>query len=163
MPACHGSRRLSAIVDFGSEYSTLEPTVPLKRMEHFLVLSDDIDATQRFYCDVLGMTPGFRPALDFPGYWLYLGDTPCIHVAEWAAYAVWTKQVGIPISSRAAGTGPLDHIAFNASGFDEIAARLERLGIESSRNTLDDIGLRQIFIKDPNGLMIELNFREHAG
>lgn len=136
--------------------------MPLKRMEHYLVLSDDIEATKRFYCDVLGMTKGFRPVLDFPGYWLYLGDTPCIHIGDWNAYVVWTKRVGIPVSARAEGTGPLDHIAFNASGFDETVRRLERLGVEMSRNELDDIGLRQLFIRDPNGLMIELNFRDRA-
>lgn len=134
--------------------------MPLKKMEHYLVISDDIEATARFYCDALGMKAGFRPALEFPGYWLYLGDTACIHIAEWETYAVWTKQVGIPISTRAEGTGPLDHIAFNASGFDETVDRLEDLGITVSQNKLDDIGLRQLFIKDPNGLMIELNFRE---
>lgn len=134
--------------------------MPLKRMEHYLVISDDIEATARFYCEALGMKVGFRPELEFPGYWLYVGETPCVHIAEWETYAVWTKQVGIPISTRAQGTGPLDHIAFNASGFDETVDRLESLGITVSQNKLDDIGLRQLFIKDPNGLAIELNFRE---
>src|SRR5690606_11728126 len=134
--------------------------MPLKRMEHYLVISDDIEATARFYCEALDMKVGFRPELEFPGYWLYLGETPCVHIAEWETYAVWTKQAGIPISTRAEGTGPLDHIAFNASGFEETVDRLEALGITVSQNKLDDIGLRQLFIKDPNGLMIELNFRE---
>ena len=92
--------------------------MPLTRLEHYLVLSDDIQKTRDFYCNVLGLTEGFRPELDFPGYWLYVGDTPCIHIGDWAAYAVWTKKVGIPISSRAPATGPVDHIAFNATGFD---------------------------------------------
>ena len=94
--------------------------MPLLRLEHYLVLSDDIDATRDFYCDVLGMREGFRPKLDFPGYWLYVGGVPSIHIAEWKSYAVWTKEVGIPISSRAKSTGAVDHIAFNASGFDEV-------------------------------------------
>ena len=136
--------------------------MPLKKMEHYLVLTDDLESTRRFYCDVLGLKEGFRPELTFPGYWLYLGDTPCVHVGEWDAYVVWTKEAGIPVSSRAAGTGPLDHIAFNATGYDETLERLERLGIEASSNELDDIGLRQLFIRDPNGLMIELNFRDGA-
>lgn len=134
--------------------------MPIQRMEHYLVLSDDIDETKRFYCEVLGMTEGFRPNLGFPGYWLYVGDTPCIHIAEWETYAVFTKRVGIPISTRAAGTGPLDHIAFNAARYDETVEKLDRLGIEMSSNILDEIGLRQLFIRDPNGLLIELNFRE---
>jgi catechol 2,3-dioxygenase-like lactoylglutathione lyase family enzyme len=133
--------------------------MPLQRMEHFLVLSDDIEKTKDFYCSALGMTEGFRPQLDFPGYWLYVGGTPCVHVADWASYEIWTAAVGIPISSRAAGTGPVDHIAFNASGFDETLARLKEHGIEPAQNLLDDIGLKQLFLYDPNGVAIELNFR----
>jgi catechol 2,3-dioxygenase-like lactoylglutathione lyase family enzyme len=133
--------------------------MPLLRIEHYLVLSDDIDETRDFYRDVLGLRDGFRPDLGFPGYWLYAGDVPCIHVAEWKSYAVWTKQVGIPISTRAESTGAVDHIAFNATGFDEVRARLVERGIEINENLLDEIGLRQLFIHDPNGVPIELNFR----
>jgi catechol 2,3-dioxygenase-like lactoylglutathione lyase family enzyme len=133
--------------------------MPLLRIEHYLVLSDDIDETRDFYRDVLGLRDGFRPDLGFPGYWLYAGDVPCIHIAEWKSYAVWTKQVGIPISTRAESTGAVDHIAFNASGFDEVRARLVAHGVEINENLLDEIGLRQLFIHDPNGVPIELNFR----
>ena len=133
--------------------------MPLTRLEHYLVLSDDIDRTRDFYRDVLGMTEGFRPDLDFLGYWLYLGDTPCIHIGDWATYAVWTKQVGIPISARAPATGPVDHIAFNATGFEEMRARILERGLPFSENSLDEIGMRQIFTRDPNGVPIEINFR----
>lgn len=134
--------------------------MPLLRMEHYLVLSDDIEATKEFYAGALGLQEGFRPELDFPGYWLYLGDTACIHIADWPAYTVYTQQMGIPVSTKAAGTGPVDHIAFNASGFDEMRAKLAARGFELSENHIDDIGLRQLFLHDPNGVAIELNFRD---
>jgi len=133
--------------------------MPLTRLEHYLVLSDDIDGTRDFYRDVLGMTEGFRPELEFPGHWLYLGDVPCIHIAEWRSYAVWTKKVGIPISNRAPATGPVDHIAFNGTGFDEMRARLVARALPFSENSLDEIGLKQMFLRDPNGVPIEINFR----
>ena len=136
--------------------------MPVQRLEHFLVISEDIDATRDFYCDVLGMTVGFRPELDFPGYWLYLGDVGCLHLAEWETYARWTKEVDIPMSTKAPGSGPVDHIAFNATGFDEVIDKLDRRGLGYKQNRLDDIGLRQIFLKDPNGITLELNFREHG-
>jgi catechol 2,3-dioxygenase-like lactoylglutathione lyase family enzyme len=131
-------------------------------MEHYLVLSDDIDDTKRFYCEVLGVAEGFRPDLGFPGYWLYAGGTPCIHIAEWETYKVFAEEAGIPISTRGAGTGALDHIAFNAAGFDATVERLERLGIPMGSNVLDEIGLRHLYIRDPNGHVIELNFMEGA-
>jgi len=149
--------------------------MPLQRLEHYLVLSDDIHGTRDFYRDVLGMADGFRPELDFPGFWLYLGDTPCIHIAEWRSYAEWTKKVGIPVSTRAPSTGSVDHIAFNGTGFAEVRARLVARGLAFSENSLEDdrqdggsaenagaiFGnrLKQMFLRDPNGVPIEINFR----
>jgi len=134
--------------------------MPVERLEHFLIVTDDIDATRDFYRDILDMQVGFRPELEFPGYWLYLGDVPCLHIAEWKTYDKWTTEVDIPISSPAPGTGSVDHIAFNATGFDQMIGRLEERGHEYKTNILDDIGLRQIFTKDPNNLTLEINFRE---
>jgi len=132
----------------------------LRKLEHFLVLTDDIEKTKDFYCDALGLKVGFRPELEFPGYWVYLDDVPAVHIADHEAYIVWTKEVGIPISSGPPGTGALDHIAFNAENFDAVRGDLEAKGYTLSHNILPEIRLKQIFLADPNGLGIELNFRE---
>jgi len=47
--------------------------VPFEAMEHFTIRAADLEATKNFYCDVLGMKVGERPAFKFPGYWIYLG------------------------------------------------------------------------------------------
>jgi catechol 2,3-dioxygenase-like lactoylglutathione lyase family enzyme len=132
--------------------------MPLQRMEHYLVLSDDIEATRRFYCDLLGLETGFRPELDFAGYWLYLGETPCIHVADWAGYEGYARDTAMSVTARAPGTGPVDHIAFSGTGYDEITARLDARGVDYTKNHIEDIGLRQLFLFDPSGVKIELNF-----
>lgn len=129
-------------------------------MEHFLVLTDDVDKTRDFYCDALDLKVGFRPELEFAGYWIYLGDVPAVHIADHTAYIDWTRKVGIPISSGPPGTGALDHIAFNCEGYAEVKRSLEAKGIAISCNELDEIKLKQIFLSDPNGLGIELNFNE---
>ena len=133
--------------------------MPLTKMEHYLVITDDLKATRDFYCQALGMHEGFRPPLGFPGYWLYVGETPCIHVAEWASYTAHSQGRGIPVSKRAAGTGPLDHIAFNAENFEEIVARLKQHGVEPRLNDATPAGLKQLFLSDPNGVKIEINVR----
>lgn len=132
--------------------------MPLQRMEHYLVLSDDIEATRAFYCDLLGLEAGFRPMMDFAGYWLYLGATPCIHVADRSSYETYARDAAMSVSQRSPGTGPVDHIAFSADRHDEMAARLEENGIDYERNYIADAGLRQLFVYDPNGVKIELNF-----
>jgi len=131
----------------------------LTKLEHYLVISDDIEATRRFYCEALGMRVGFRPELEFDGYWLYVGDVPCIHVAERESYKRYSESIGIPVTPGNEGTGMIDHVAFNAADFDGTLRHLESLGIEPKQNRVDDIGLRQLFLDDPSCVKIELNFR----
>ncbi len=131
--------------------------MPLTQLEHYLVLTDDIDATRDFYCNALGMRVGPRPPLDFSGYWVYLGAVPCIHIADWQSYRAHSRASGIAMSTPAPGTGPLDHIAFNAVDYAAVKARLAAHGIEAAENLVADVGLRQLFLSDPNGVKIELN------
>jgi catechol 2,3-dioxygenase-like lactoylglutathione lyase family enzyme len=133
--------------------------MPLTQMEHYLVLTDDLDATRDFYVQALGMHVGPRPPLGFPGYWVYVGDTPCIHIAEWVSYTTHSAEQGIAVSSRASGTGPLDHIAFNAHDYDDVVARLAAHGVQAARNDVPGGVLRQLFLQDPNGVKIEINVR----
>ncbi len=137
--------------------------MPLTKLEHFLVLTADLQATKRFYCEALGMQEGFRPDLGFPGTWVYAGDTPCIHIAEWESYTAHSRKTGIGASVPAHSTGAVDHIAFTGEDYDEIVARLEKCGVNFSRNDRPGTGLRQLFLSDPNGVKIEINVRASQG
>ena len=128
--------------------------MPLRRLDHLLVLTDDLEATRAFYCDVLGFEPGERPPLEFPGYWLYLDGEPCVHIAERAAYEAHAAALGLP-----ATPAPVDHVAFAAGGYEELARAPHAAGIEAVANDVPAAGLRQLFFTDPNGVRIELNVR----
>ena len=121
------------------------------QIEHFLVLSDDMDGTRDWYERVLGLVAGERPPLPFPGYWLYLGDVPAVHVADRAAYEAHAGWSG--------ATGALDHMAFSASGYEELKARLAASGVDAVENEIPGV-MRQLFIEDPNGVRLELNVRD---
>jgi catechol 2,3-dioxygenase-like lactoylglutathione lyase family enzyme len=131
----------------------------LTGMEHYLVLTSDLDATRDFYQDALGMAQGFRPQLGFPGYWMYIGPMPVIHIAEWKTYTAHSNGKEIPVTAPAATTGAFDHVAFNAEDFDAVVARLDRHGVIPARNLVSKSGMRQLFVFDPNGVKIEINFR----
>jgi catechol 2,3-dioxygenase-like lactoylglutathione lyase family enzyme len=131
--------------------------MPLMKLEHLLLLTDDIEATRDFYRDALGLSEGERPPLEFPGYWLYLEGVPCIHVAERAAFEAHSRRLGIPASPEAEGTGAVDHLAFNGDDYEEALARLERNGLEAASHTVPGVGLRQLFLEDPNGVKLEIN------
>jgi catechol 2,3-dioxygenase-like lactoylglutathione lyase family enzyme len=134
--------------------------MPLTKIEHYLVLTDDIDATRDFYVQVLGMQVGFRPDLGFPGHWVYIGDTPVIHIAEWVTYTAHSKRKGVEVSTRAPGTGPVDHIAFAAQDYDQVLARARQYGADVRINDNPGNIVRQLFLFDPNGVKIEINFRK---
>jgi catechol 2,3-dioxygenase-like lactoylglutathione lyase family enzyme len=124
----------------------------LHRLEHALVITDDLEGTRAFYCDVLGFQAGERPQLAFPGYWLYLDGVCCLHVAERAAYEAHAADVGLlPVA------GAIDHLAFSAGEHDELVARFDAAGVRAVTNDVPAAGIRQLFLEDPNGVRIELN------
>ncbi|HEX6762493.1 MAG TPA: VOC family protein [Gaiellaceae bacterium] len=125
--------------------------MPLERLDHALVLTDDVEQTKAFYCDALGLEVGERPPLPFSGYWLYLGGAACLHVADRAGYEVEAARLRL-------STGPaVDHVAFAGRDYDEVSARLERAGVPAVENVAAGGALRQLFLSDPNGVRIELN------
>jgi catechol 2,3-dioxygenase-like lactoylglutathione lyase family enzyme len=123
-------------------------------LDHFLVLTDDIDRTRDFWCDVLGLEVGGRPPLEFPGYWLYDGDSPCVHIAQRSAYVAHSGRVGIP-----AATGPVEHVAFDGADPEEVVERLRRSRVPAVKNDVPGV-MRQYFVEDPNGVKIEINVKE---
>lgn len=133
--------------------------MPLLKMEHYLVMTDDIEKTKDFYVAVIGLQVGFRADLGFPGYWLYLGETPVIHIAEWKTYTLHSDRLGIPVTTRGNSTGAFDHIAFNGSDAAAMIARLNALQVPFMRNDVPMANLIQLFLFDPNGIKIELNYR----
>jgi catechol 2,3-dioxygenase-like lactoylglutathione lyase family enzyme len=124
----------------------------LKRLDHLLVLTDELEETKRFYCDVLGLEAGERPPFPFLGYWLYLEGVPCVHVAERLSYEANAARMGLAVD-----VAPVDHAAFAADDYEGLAVRLAIAGVEVTTNVVPGAGLRQLFFSDPNGLRIELN------
>ena len=129
-------------------------------LEHVLLLSDEIDATRDFYCRTLGLVEGARPALAFPGYWLYAGGVPCVHIADRTSYLEHAGSLGLP--ARPDVPVLVDHLAFTAPDYAQALERLERDGIEAIRNAVPAAGLRQLFFDGPDGVRLEVNVFEAA-
>ncbi len=125
----------------------------LRRLDHALVLTDDLETTVAFYRDALGLEPGPRPPLPFPGHWLYLDDTPCLHVAERAPYEASRRERGARTDRCVRSTTSPSPPTATTS----VAARLAAAGVEAVTNDVPDAAMRQIFLTDPNGVRIELN------
>jgi catechol 2,3-dioxygenase-like lactoylglutathione lyase family enzyme len=134
--------------------------MPLSHIEHYLVLSDEIDATRDWYRDVLGMHEGWHPDFGFPVYWMYLEGVDVVHIGKSAKQASDSQKayLGRLAQDSGAGTGAIDHIAFRAKGLKQTMAHLRRRRIEFSERRANGQALYQLFMYDPNGIKVELNF-----
>lgn len=134
-------------------------------LNHFSIRTVDLDACERFYCGLLGLKKGPRPPFPFPGLWLYAGETDRYDNAAVHIIGIdrndpegLKKYLGDRDETSLAGSGAVDHVAFFATGLKETLERLEANGIEGRERTVPVLGLHQVFIDDPNGIVVELNF-----
>jgi catechol 2,3-dioxygenase-like lactoylglutathione lyase family enzyme len=132
----------------------------ISHIEHFLVAADDIDATRDWYSRVLGMKPGPHPDFGFPVHWMYLGDTDIVHIGPGAKQAgeIQKKFLGRTSENTGEGTGAIDHIAFRATGLRGMLEHLKKEKISFTRRRANGQALFQLFLYDPNGIKIELNY-----
>lgn len=116
-------------------------------MNHFTVLTDDLEATLAFYAEHLGLRPGARPPFTFPGAWLYAegGSEPILHIVA-----------GMPRARLVPGV--LDHMAFTGKGLERTLARLDARGVDYELRRLPAYGTWQVFFLDPNSAKIEIDF-----
>ena len=114
-------------------------------MNHFTVLTDDVPRTVRFYGDLLGLTDGPRPSLGFPGAWLYAGNQAVLHIVGGRA-------------REELRAGVIDHMAFSATGLKATLATLDAHSIEYACRQQKGSGVWQVFLHDPNGAKVELDF-----
>jgi catechol 2,3-dioxygenase-like lactoylglutathione lyase family enzyme len=132
--------------------------MPVTALNHYFVRANDLEKTRDFYCRVLGFEVMARPDFPFPGYWLGVNGQIQVHmgpngIPNWERY-----YLGTPKGAATDHAGVIDHIAFLASEPGQFVRRFKELGIEYRPRALPESDLYQIFVKDPNGLTIELNF-----
>jgi catechol 2,3-dioxygenase-like lactoylglutathione lyase family enzyme len=114
-------------------------------MNHFTILTDDVEGTASFYGELLGLRAGPRPDFEFPGAWLYADKDPILHVIG-----------GRPRSDLKAGV--IDHMAFTGRGLAATLSLLKSRGIEHTCRRQVGSGVWQVFFHDPNGAKVELDF-----
>ena len=119
-------------------------------IQHVAIRTNDVEATNHFYTDLLGMTFAERPPMNFPGSWLQMSST-MIHVV--GGDAARDADGTIP-----SGSAAVDHLAMAARGFDAYKAKFDDAGVEWKENALTGAGLWQLFVRDPSGILVELNF-----
>ena len=119
------------------------------RIHHFAITAPSavLDEVVQYYANALDLLPGERPDFGIPGYWLYAGAEPILHL--------------IADDNRGAGaTGYFDHVALRCEGLEDTKTRLDKSGIDYGQVRIEDLNQTQLFLRDPAGTTIELNFCE---
>jgi glyoxylase I family protein len=128
------------------------PSLNVKHFDHVTLICADLEATRRFYVDVLGMTRVARPAFKFPGLWFQIGNVQ-IHATQQSTEsgkAGWADQGG-KIVSRG------HHIAFAVDDVSEALKIVELHGVRvASPLQQRPDGFKQLYLYDPDGHVVEL-------
>jgi catechol 2,3-dioxygenase-like lactoylglutathione lyase family enzyme len=120
----------------------------IRSLEHVNIFTTKLDETVRFYEHVLGLRKGPRPEIGVPGAWIYCGEQAIVHLIE--------------MEPKGPGTGVVDHVALAAEDIVGIIKRAEADKLDYRLQDIPDFKIRQMFLHDPNGVKVELNFRAPA-
>lgn len=110
-----------------------------------------LEPVRAFYIDMVGLRDGPRPPVlsGSHGYWLYAGAAAVVHLS-----------VGSVDGLKSHGNGYFSHLAFACTDLAATRERLETAGIVHRVQVLDDGAQVQVFVVDPAGITVELNFRQ---
>ncbi|MBR1121861.1 VOC family protein [Bradyrhizobium lablabi] len=117
-------------------------------LDHFNIRTRNLAETVRFYEDILGLEKGPRPNFAFPGAWMYSEGKAVVHLVDISQTAEQQKP----------DSGVVHHVAFASTGFDGMKKRLQSKSMKFDSRQVPGGDLWQIFVDDPNGVMIELNY-----
>jgi catechol 2,3-dioxygenase-like lactoylglutathione lyase family enzyme len=119
--------------------------MPISEMNHFTVLTNDLNRTKGFYKELLGLTDGFRPEFSDNGAWLYAGERAVLHVMA-------------DCKMPADPAGVLDHMAFSARDLVGTVTKLKEAGTKFFLKRQVTTRTLQLFCFDPSGAKVELDF-----
>ncbi|MSQ53105.1 MAG: hypothetical protein EXR28_14605 [Betaproteobacteria bacterium] len=126
-------------------------------LHHINIVTNKMEETRAFYERALGLYVGARPDFGEHGYWLFIPGTdhPIVHLSL-------NKKGG---AEETSGSGNrLDHVAFFGFELEKTLAHLDNVGVAYDRSDerlyLNE-KMVQVFLKDPNGISVELGFFPH--
>jgi len=126
--------------------------IKVTSFDHVTIICADLDATRRFYVDLLGIAEVARPVFGFPGLWFQIGNVQ-IHATQESAEtgkAGWGDRGGTVVSRG-------HHIAFAVDDVSEALKLVEANGVRiASPLQHRPDGFRQLYLYDPDGHVVEL-------
>ncbi len=122
--------------------------LPFQHFSHVSVVVSDLDRAKAFYGGTIGLEEIPRPAFDFPGAWYSLSGGVQLHV-------IVNPGWPFPPLERGRFEVRSPHFALWVADADEVAERMARSGHPHHDYVSTPTGLRQLFVHDPDGNMVE--------
>jgi catechol 2,3-dioxygenase-like lactoylglutathione lyase family enzyme len=133
----------------GQDFKTKGATsMSVGLLDHYNIRTRKLADTVRFYEEVLDLKNGDRPNFSFPGAWMYSEGKPVVHIVDISK----TDEQQKPDS------GVVHHVAFASNGFAGMKQRLTSKNLPFDVREVPGVAVWQIFVTDPNGVMLELNY-----
>lgn len=132
--------------------------MPVDAIDHVNIRTSDVPGTARFFADVLDMRITASPGNPDPEKAAWVCDAEGRAVVHLARPDILYPWEATPPAPSAPGSGRVHHVALRCSGYETVSARLQDQGYRFETNDIPQVGLRQIFVADPNGILFELNF-----
>ncbi|MEE2760797.1 MAG: VOC family protein [Pseudomonadota bacterium] len=140
----------------------------VRRLDHVSIGTNRLQETRKFYVELLGLEEGPRPKLKSKGYWLYAGEDAVIHLVEKGtnpdaltdAHEAPDRKSwkhGNADKTDVLEAGSDDHIALSVVDSLGAVQLMKDNGLPYWDRLLADRGLYQVFVLDPNGVVVELN------
>ena len=115
--------------------------MPLLDIHHVAIKTQDLEATDRFYEEVLGLEKIDRPDFDFPGTWFDLGST---------MFHIMAGDAGLDNDGNPThGSASVDHVAVKAHDFDTMKKTVVDLDMPHREFAIPTFGLWQLFVREP--------------
>ena len=126
-------------------------------LDHVNIITDDLAGTTHFFADMFGLDvrDGPQPLPPEQVQWLYDGEGRAIfHINSKDMPQAFKRE-----TQSGPTTGAIHHVALDCSDHKAFIGKLNEYGIEYRLNDIPSIELKQLFFTEPNGVLLELNFR----
>jgi catechol 2,3-dioxygenase-like lactoylglutathione lyase family enzyme len=141
--------------------------MPIKRLDHINFITHDMPETIAFYCNVIGLIHGEHLSIDTAQsiYFYIPGESIAIlHIGNAKAskkQPQFERYANLDEHQQGEfSTGAFDHfcLALDSTDYDGFIEKLNLRKLSFQTWCHDNVRLKQIWILDPNGVRVELNF-----
>jgi catechol 2,3-dioxygenase-like lactoylglutathione lyase family enzyme len=134
--------------------------MPVMGLDHVNIRSADPQSTLAFFRDVLqmrvGPPPGMKVTESYKGGWVFdPEDRALVHVG--GLDTPYPSDAKMPFAEGQGG-GAVHHVALACADFEGMRERLRARELEFAESDYPNMRLRQLFVREPNGVLLELNF-----